>query len=289
MPTAIPAASLRSRARPVDAGRRRVSLAGRKLCLALALPIAWALVVSQPLDVSANTTQTCSKWSSLTKPPPSIRVLRRKSGRVETVDFKKYVVTVMGREWPSYLPQSVVEAGAVAVKQYAWYHTLYTVRATANGRCYDVRDGTRDQIYKPALARVTSDHYDAVAATWGFSIRKNDRFIMTGYRRGDNVGCGRDATGFKLFARSATNCARKGYGWREILRIYYGPGLALVSDSASASATTPQAEPAASPMDPPEALYAEAISGAMTGGLGLAIEERNEQPILMRLAETPVA
>ena len=64
----------------------------------------------------------------------------------------------MGKEWPSYLPQSLVEAGAVAVKQYAWYHAVYSSRA-ADGRCYDVRDGITDQLYKPGRARISSDHY----------------------------------------------------------------------------------------------------------------------------------
>ena len=51
---------------------------------------------------------------------------------------------------------------------------------------------------------------------------------MTGYRRGDKVRCGKDRTGYKLFARSAIQCARKGYGWQQILRTYYGPRLTLV-------------------------------------------------------------
>ena len=124
----------------------------------------------------------------------------------------------------------------MAVKQYAWYHAVYSSR-TADGRCYDVRDGTTDQLYKPGRARISSDHYNAVDATWNVTIRKDGRFIMTGYRRGEKVRCGRDSTGYKLFAMSGVDCARKGLGWRQILRTYYGPGLSLVGDGVTSSST----------------------------------------------------
>ena len=52
---------------------------------------------------------------------------------------------------------------------------------------------------------------------------------MTGYRRGNKGACGSDATGWKLFARSATRCANQGEDYREILRIYYGPGLTIAA------------------------------------------------------------
>jgi len=217
---------------------------GRIVALMLVLPIAASFTVAEPAPVAAKAGPDCSSWSSLTNPPNTIRVLRRKSGRIETVNFRKYVVTVMGKEWPSYLPLPVVQAGAVAVKQYAWYHAVYSSRS-ADGRCFDVRDGTGDQLYKPSKARVRPDHYKALDSTWNVSLRKpGGRFFMTGYRRGDKVNCGRDATGYKLFARSATQCARKGHGWQEILRTYYGPGLDIVggggtNGSSATDSTTP--------------------------------------------------
>ena len=90
----------------------------------------------------------------------------------------------MGKEWPSYLPQPVVEAGAVAVKQYAWFHAM-SPRRTNDGRCFDVRDSTGDQLYKPGKARIRSDHYRAADTTWGVHLIKDGRLFMTGYRRGD--------------------------------------------------------------------------------------------------------
>jgi hypothetical protein len=276
------------------------------------LPIAWALVAIQPITGSAATTASaaCAGWNSFTRPPDSIRVLRRKSGRVETVPFRKYVITVMGKEWPSYLPQPVVEAGAVAVKQYAWYHAAYSARNTADGRCYDVRDGVTDQLYKPGRARVSSDHYRAVDATWAVTIQKDGRFIMTGYRRGEKVRCGRDATGYKLFAMSATNCARKGYSWRQILRVYYGSGANLVGDGNNLAAGEAEADtalpPATVPLPPetsvappeqplvPASVETGGIGGSTTGGLGVTIAPADVAPgsfllELLRLASLSIA
>ena len=87
------------------------------------LPVAAAMFVAEAPFV-AGSASDCSSHVSLTRPPDSIRVLKVRSGRIVVVPFRKYVVTVMGKEWPSYLPQAVVEAGAVAVKQYAWYHMI---------------------------------------------------------------------------------------------------------------------------------------------------------------------
>jgi hypothetical protein len=169
----------------------------------------------------------CSRYTNTTRPPAYIRVYRHKSGKIVRVPFRRYVITVLGKEWPSYLPQAVVEAGAVAVKQYAWYHVLHGPRHTRDGRCFDVRDGTGDQLYKPHRARVGADHYSAVDATWTISLLKNGKLFMTGYRRGRNGRCGRDATGWKLFARTGARCAHRGKDFLQILRIYYGPHLAI--------------------------------------------------------------
>jgi hypothetical protein len=169
--------------------------------------------------------------------PSKIRVLKVQTGRIVAVDFRKYVVTVLGKEWPSYLPQAVVEAGSVAVKQYGWYKSLRP-RRDSRGRCYDVKDSTGDQLYKPDKARVRSDHHRALDRTWRVHLLKSGRMFMTGYRRGAKNRCGRDATGWKLFARSATRCANNGKNYLEILRIYYSPSLRIVKGGTSSAQTS---------------------------------------------------
>ncbi len=185
--------------------------------------------IDAPLVAAVAAPNSCGGWSSTTRPPRSIRVLRRKSGRVSRVPFRHYVVTVLGKEWPSYLPQPTVEAGAVAVKQYGWFHALGRAHRSRRGQCFDVTDGTSDQLYKPGRARVRRDHHAAVSKTWNVRLLKNGRLFMTGYRRGAGVRCGRDHTGYKLYARSASNCARRGLSYVQILRRYYGPNLQVVN------------------------------------------------------------
>ncbi|HUP83743.1 MAG TPA: SpoIID/LytB domain-containing protein [Candidatus Limnocylindria bacterium] len=184
----------------------------------------------------------CARWTSTTRPPDYVHVYRNKSGRIDRVPFRRYLVVVLGKEWPGYLPHAVIEAGAVAAKQYAWYHAM-SPRRMRDGRCFDVRDGIQDQLYRPEHSRVRQDHYDAVDRTWNVTLIKNDHFFMTGYRRGYKGRCGRDANGWKLFARTATRCAMSGKDYLQILRIYYGPDLQIRSGSASRA--EPQMAPTA--------------------------------------------
>jgi hypothetical protein len=194
---------------------------------ALALATALTIGVGSTEAPMAAASSSCSRHNSTSRPPSTIRVLRVHTGRIQRVPFRKYVVTVMGKEWPSYLPQPVIEAGAVAVKQYAWYHAIFSRRVSRAG-CYDVKDSTSDQLYKPDRSRVRPDHYAAMNKTWNVSLRKDGRFFMTGYRSGAKVRCGKDRTGYKLYAKSAIQCARRGYGYQQILRTYYGPRLDMV-------------------------------------------------------------
>ena len=236
MPTANPAAFARPKDK--DSDGRKIGKVGVKVgvaAMALATALSIGLGSVEAPVAAAKAGPSCSRHSSLTRPPSAIRVLIVHSGRIQRVPFQKYVVTVMGKEWPSYLPQQVIEAGAVAVKQYAWYHAVYSSRSS-RGRCYDVKDSTSDQLYKPHKSRVRADHYNALGKTWNVTLRKDGRFFMTGYRRGDKVRCGRDRTGYKLYARSAIQCARSGYGWQQILRTYYGPRLDLVGAGGGSSA-----------------------------------------------------
>jgi hypothetical protein len=206
--------------------RLRNTLAAALLGAAVILP-AGLLAATGVAAAVPSGGNDCSRWTSVTKPPDYIRVYRHRSGRIDRVPFRKYIVTVAGKEWPSYLPQAVVEAGVVAVKQYAWYHVLHGPRHTRDGRCFDVRDGVRDQLYRPHRARVGVDHWNALDKTWDVSLLREGRLFMTGYRRGVKGRCGHDANGWKLYARTAVRCAFRGKDYLQILRIYYGPNLTI--------------------------------------------------------------
>jgi hypothetical protein len=256
----VPTANSAVQAQPntTSNGRlRRLAIRAVGIVVGLSLLVPAAAAVPEGVAASAS---ACNGWNSTSRPPDRIRVLRVRTGRIESVDFRRYVVTVMGKEWPSYLPQAVVEAGAVAVKQYAWYHSM-NPRRTNSGRCYDVRDSTGDQLYKPARARIRADHHRAIDATWGIHLEKDGRLFMTGYRRGNKGACGSDATGWKLFARSATRCANNGRGFRDILRIYYRP-VAIVGGSGGGSGVASGASSASSSSSASNASLASTSSTA---------------------------
>ena len=275
MPAANPAVTAQPNT-PVKEPRPHLwtRLSVKATTLALAAPIVLSFAGALPETAFGAESRNCGGWNSHTNPPTSIRVYRRQSGRVEVVNFRKYVVTVLGKEWPGYLPQPLVEAGAVAVKQYAWFHAMDggRQRVTRDGRCYDVMDGTGDQLYKPDRARIRTDHYRALDATWHVSLRKGGNFFMTGYRRGNKNNCGADATGWKLFARSATRCAYRGYNWRAILKTYYGPGLTLVGDGHASGAGAPT--PEASPPQTPETTPGDASTLQSSSGAGRVVDQR---------------
>ena len=183
----------------------------------------WLPTVTAPPVTQAA---SCTGWASTRVPPPSIRVLRTATGRVQSVNFRTYVQRVLDVEWPSNWPAAALEVGAIAAKQYGWYYTMSYRGGTAHGLCYDVVDNTNDQIYRditPASVFVT-----AVDATWQTTITRNGAFVLTGYRSGDttaSLGCGDDSDGYHLFQHSSYHCAVDGRTVDEILAIYFGPGV----------------------------------------------------------------
>lgn len=185
--------------------------------------------LSSPEPAAAGS--SCTGWTSTAVPPKSIRVLRTRSGKVETVPFRKYVARVMASgEWPSRLKMATLEAGALATKQYAWYYAMkgnHRSGYALGSSCYDVRDDTRDQLYKHYVSP-TDRQWKAVDKTWGLTLRKNGRFFLTGYRAGVSRTCGADANGWKLYAASVEACARQGWSYTRILKKYLSPRLEFV-------------------------------------------------------------
>lgn len=164
--------------------------------------------------------QQCTDWKSTTEPPPSIKVYRVSEGRIDTVDFKDYVLRVVSREW-NVKQAALRQAGAVAVKQYAWYYVLHYRGGKYNGNCYDVKDTTADQLYaEKAIPSLPDPVKTAVDATWTWTLHRGNVFPMTGYRRGADVACGANA-GYHLYVKSARKCASDGWSAQQILAKYY--------------------------------------------------------------------
>lgn len=193
---------------------------------------------------------SCTGWQSRYVPPDTIRV-RRADDRVETVDFRRYVGVVMAKEWPGWVPEQAREAGAVAVKQYGWYYALEGKHrasyVNARGQCYDVKDGTADQLYKPEMVTVGEKIWSVVDATWGLSLRKSGRFFLTGYRAGTSSECASDVNGWKLFAKSVIDCANKGWTRERIQRTYYAPDITFHWGESKDVAANPLKTPITAP------------------------------------------
>ena len=202
MPHAIQGAR---RAPRVPRTAARLLLLGGLATLAIAAPL--TPMASTPVEAGSCGTA----WDSRTQPPRTIKVLRTQTGRVDTVGFRMYVAVVMASgEFPTWLPEAVLEVGATAVKQYAWYHALeghHRPGYRSHGVCYDVRDDTMDQLYRPERATPQPNQLEAIDATWGLTLRKNGRFFLTGYRAGTEDKCARDADGWRIYTRSAMHCA----------------------------------------------------------------------------------
>ncbi|MEX2548168.1 MAG: SpoIID/LytB domain-containing protein [Chloroflexota bacterium] len=173
-----------------------------------------------PVQPVAAATGQCTNWKSREEPPPDIAVYRVSEGFVERVAFRDYVARVVSREW-NVKQVELRKAGAVAVKQYAWYHVLRWRGGTYEGKCFDVRDTTSDQLYssKP-VEDIPAPVWQAVNATWSWRLWRGEKFPMTGYRRGADVACAENA-GYRLYVRSAKRCAAKGWSASRILRVYY--------------------------------------------------------------------
>jgi hypothetical protein len=186
----------------------------------LALAASLLLLPSTSVQPVAAADGHCTNWTSKTEPPPSIKVYRVNEGFVETVDFKHYVMNVAAREWNVDQKQLRL-AGVLAVKQYAWYHVLHYRGGKFEGKCFDVRDTTADQLFanKPA-SQIPDRIRNSVNKTWDWYLHRDGKLPMTGYRRGADVGCAENG-GYRLYVRSARKCAKQGWSAERILETYY--------------------------------------------------------------------
>jgi hypothetical protein len=249
---------------------RRFGRHGRRL-LATVLALSALIPAYGAIPQPALASGSCTGWKSTVVPPDYIRV-GRGDGSVDVVPFRKYVGVVSAREWPATLPTAARRVGAIAVKQYGWYFALAGHHrsgfANAAGKCYDVADSTRDQLYKPERTSVARATWRAVDATWTISLRKNGNFFMTGYRYGAGVGCGVDADGHLLYERSVANCARQGKSTYAILKRYIS-GLTVLDGGATTTSLASQVMPnqLAPASDKPAKSAPKPASSTASGGI----------------------
>lgn len=81
---------------------------------------------------------------------------------VQTVGFQNYCEDVLPNEWMPSWNAETLRAGAIAVKMFAWYHTLHPV--TMDGWTFDVDNTTNFQEYNYRSGTYRTDR--AVGDTW---------------------------------------------------------------------------------------------------------------------------
>jgi hypothetical protein len=150
--------------------------------------------------------------------PSTILVYRVGLGRVDRVGFKTYVKNVLPNEWVATWPAASLDAGAMAVKSYGWYWALHSTRRTPGGACYDVRDDTGSQVYRPGSA--VSSTSAAVDRTWGTRMTRSGNILQAQYCS-TSTTCGAWVAGNWMSQTGSRDQARAGKGYRTILRFYY--------------------------------------------------------------------
>jgi len=201
-----------------------------------ALTLAATAVALPSTAATVEAATACTNWKSAYAPPTTIRVHRSygaAAGKVQVVAFRAYVENVMSWEWPETYPTQALRAGAVAVKQYGWYYArTWRGGKTKSGICYDVKDTSADQIYRPETRNAGRRVLAAVGATWNLSVRRKrdgqpGRFILTGYVPGSIAECGAEKNGYRLYQKGVKACAKAGMTAEQIARVYYGSTLEL--------------------------------------------------------------
>ncbi|MBW8483146.1 SpoIID/LytB domain-containing protein [Actinomadura parmotrematis] len=170
-------------------------------------------------------TTSCKTDGTNGEPPTSILVYRVSLQRVDRVAFKTYVKNVLPNEWVPSWPRESLRAGAVAVKSYGWYWALHSAARTPWGQCYDVKDTTANQVYRPGSALAATSA--AVDATWATRMTRGGRILEAHYCS-TSTACGGWVTGDWLSQYGSRDHANAGWTHAKILKSYYA-GIALSS------------------------------------------------------------
>lgn len=165
-----------------------------------------------------STPTGCTTDGTNSKLPSTILVYRVDLGRVDRVNFKSYVKNVLPNEWVSSWPQASLDAGAMATKNFGWYWALKSQRDTPWGECYDVRDNTDSQVYRPGSAKSSTNA--AVNRTWDKRMVRNGSIFQSHYCSRRDV-CGAWVEGDWMSQYGSRDMANNGKGYRQILNRYY--------------------------------------------------------------------
>lgn len=166
-------------------------------------------------------------------PPAYIRIGRTYSANcvipglsedipVDTIPFADYVRSVLPNEWVAGWPAASLDAGAIAVKQFAWYSAFVERKWQRRGyNNFDLLDNTCDQVYRPGTTKQATDA--AVARTWHTYLSRNGRLFPTFFRDRDAT-CESSITPDDCMGQwGSYDLANAGWTAEQILQYYYAP------------------------------------------------------------------
>lgn len=126
-----------------------------------------------------------------------------------------YVKDVLPNEWHGLDPYAALEAGAICIKEYAWFHHYHP---TSNGKPYgaDLIDTADDQVFKK------DSHLNPVDAT---SNQACDAVYRWGLVNGsgnvfETLYCAGLMTG-RVSQNGSVTLAKEGYSYMQIIQYYY--------------------------------------------------------------------
>jgi hypothetical protein len=199
---------------------------------------------------------TAAAPSAALTPPATIRVARRFPANdpngvivaVDTVDFRTYCVRVLSHEWapPGAFSDEALRAGALAVKDYAWYWaTRPTKLPDVAAWGADVDDTTNYQVYMDW--DYGQRYWDAVDSTWGTTMTRDGQIFQASYYAGDYSGAATDGNHMTQWGSQYWAAQGKDAQW---IVDYYYPGAQLVGSAGGAIAASAAAAPWTGPDAP---------------------------------------
>lgn len=176
-----------------------------------------------------------------TKAPTTIRVAMRNNenplGGIDSVKeitfyassgTNDYVQNVLPNEWYCSWPAESLKAGAMAIKMYGWYHTIYPKYPSSKA---DVDNTTNSQIYRAGSAHSSCTSATRAIANEGFrrSWQGVEPYVFqTAYCAGEyrddkQLNCTNYGVGDALSQWGSKYFADQGWSYRTILNYYYNP------------------------------------------------------------------
>lgn len=210
----------------------RLQIVLATLLIAL-LPGAFGQTPAAPTHIATAAAPPCNNYFSNVTPPENIGVgitdPNNRSLVVDVVyrDFKSYAKDVLPNEWLSGWKIAAYEAGALAVKNFAWYWVNNWRSANISpvtGECYHVTDWTFDQRYIAGSSTLPTAF--AVEQTWNWVLHSGGAIYASYHRSGfSSDACGQwagsPADGRVMSQYGSRACAVLGYTWAQTVNTYY--------------------------------------------------------------------